>query len=137
MFKSSTSLSDVAKGAYKQPLKKLLPYGMLVTKKWLIEQSLSVHALDNAVKTEILLPLTTGVYSQYSRPVSWEWVVTSMQRMEKSNVETVPPVIVGGLSALALSGLAQYLSLGSTPHIHLYAQGKLPIWLARSSMPMS
>lgn len=136
LAKSTNSVDDVAKGAYKQPLKELLPYGMLATRKWLAEQGLSAHALDNAVKTETLLPLAVGVFSQYSRSVSWEGVVASMQRMEKDDVESVPPVIVGGLSALALSGLAQYLSLGSTPHIHLYAQGQLPTWLARLSLSM-
>ncbi|MFT6876182.1 MAG: hypothetical protein ACJAZF_002299 [Granulosicoccus sp.] len=59
-----------------------------------------------------------------------------MQRMDQSNDESVPLVIVDGLSALALSGLAQYLSLGSTPHIHLYAQGKLPTKLVRLLLSM-
>jgi hypothetical protein len=136
LVKSTASQDDVAKGAYKQSLKALLPYGMLSTKKWLAEQGLSAHALDNAVKTETLLLLATGVYSQYSRSVSWEGVVASMQRMEKEDVESVPPVVVGGLSALTLSGLSQYLSLSSTPHIHLYVQGKLPTWLARLSLPV-
>lgn len=139
MVKSTASQDSGAKGAYKQSLKVLLPYGMLATKKWLAEQGLSAHALDNAVKTETLLLLATGVYSQYSRSVSWEGVVASMQRMEKGdtgggNTEKVPPVVVGGLSALGLSGLSQYLSLGNTPHVHLYAQGKLPTWLARLSL---
>lgn len=137
MVKSTASQEDVAKKAYKQRLKALLPYGMLATKKWLAEQGLSTHSLDNAVKTETLLPLAAGVYSQYSRSVRWEGVVASMQRMEKVGAEGVPPpVIVGGLSALVLSGLSQYLSLGSTPHTHLYVQGKLPTWLARLSLPL-
>jgi hypothetical protein len=135
LVKSTASQDDGVKGAYKQPLKALLPYGMLATKKWLAEQGLSAHALDNAVKTETLLLLATGVYSQYSRSVSWEGVTASMQRMEKHGSENVAPV-VGGLSALGLSGLSQYLSLGNTPHIHLYVQGKLPTWLARLSLPM-
>lgn len=109
---------------------------MLATKKWLAEQGLGSHALDNAVKTETLLLLATGVYSQYSRSLSWEGVIASMQRMEREDTEIVPPVVVGGLSAIALSGLPQYLSLGSTPSIHLYAQGKLPSWLARLSLPV-
>ncbi|MAZ65550.1 MAG: hypothetical protein CMF25_00375 [Kangiellaceae bacterium] len=109
---------------------------MLATKKWLAEQGLSAHALDNAVKTDTLLLLATGVYSQYSRSVSWEGVVASMQRMERREGEQLPPVVVGGLSALSLSGLSQYLSLGNTPHIHLYAAGKLPTWLARLSLPV-
>ncbi|WP_420935359.1 type IV toxin-antitoxin system AbiEi family antitoxin domain-containing protein [Alteromonas sp. A081] len=136
MVNSTTSHDDVAKGAYKQSLKALLPYGMLATKKWLAEQGLSAHAIDNAVKTETLLLLATGVYSQYSRSLSWEGVVASMQRMDMNSSNTLPSVIVGGLSALSLSGLSQYLSLGSKPHIHLYAQGKLPSWLGRLSLPV-
>lgn len=115
-------------------LKALLPYGMLATKKWLSEQGLSAHALDNAVKTETLLLLATGVYSQYSRSLSWEGVVASMQRMEKIGDTNSPPMVVGGLSALSLSGLSQYVSLSSNPLIHLYAAGKLPTWLARLSI---
>ena len=136
LVNSTTSHDDVAKGAYKQSLKALLPYGMLATKKWLAEQGLSAHAIDNAVKTETLLLLATGVYSQYSRSLSWEGVVASMQRMDVNSSDKLPSVIVGGLSALSLSGLSQYLSLGSTPHIHLYAQGKLPSWLGRLSLPI-
>lgn len=136
MVNSTTSHDHGAKGAYKQLLKALLPYGMLATKKWLAEQGLSTHAIDNAVKTETLLLLATGVYSQYSRSVSWEGVVASMQRMDMSSSASLPSVIVGGLSALSLSGLSQYLSLGNTPRIHLYAQGKLPSWLGRLSLPV-
>lgn len=128
---------ETVKESYKQSLKTLLPYGMLATKKWLAEQGLSAHALDNAVKTDTLLLLATGVYSQYSRAVTWEGVVASMQRMmEKSVDEQLPSIVVGGLSALSISGLSQYLSLGSTPHIHLYATKKLPSWLARLSLPI-
>ena len=136
MVNSITSYDDVAKGAYKQSLKALLPYGMLATKKWLAERGLSAHAIDNAVKTETLLLLATGVYSQYSRSLSWEGLVASMQRMDVNDSHNIPSVIVGGLSALSLSGLSQYLSLGITPHIHLYTQGKLPSWLKRLSLPI-
>lgn len=68
--------------------------------------------------------------------LSWEGVVASMQRMDMNNSDNLPSVIVGGLSALSLSGLSQYLSLGSTPHIRLYVQGKLPSWLGRLSLPV-
>jgi len=136
LVNGTTLKEDGVKGAYRKPLKTLLPYGMLATKKWLAEQGLSAHAIDNAVKTETLLLLATGVYSQYSRSVNWEGVVASMQRMEKDEGASVPPVVVGGLSALSLSGLSQYLSLGSKTHIHLYASGKLPAWLARLSLPV-
>ena len=131
------SRREAVKESYKQTLKTLLPYGMLATKRWLAEQGLSAHALDNAVKTDTLLPLATGVYSQYSRAVTWEGVVASMQRMMANSVDDeLPPVVVGGLSALSISGLSQYLLLGSTPHIHLYETKKLPSWLARLSLPI-
>ena len=136
MAKNTVPSKEAVKGAYKLRLAKLLPYGMLATKKWLAECGVSVHALDNAVKTGALLSLGTGVYSQYSRSLGWEGVVASLQKMEKSDAEKLPPVIVGGLSALALSGLAQYLSIGGNPHIHLYAEGKLPAWLRRLSLSM-
>ena len=135
MVNNLISKDEGVKGAYKEPLKALLPYGMLATKKWLADQGLSAHAIDNAVKTETLLLLATGVYSQYSRSVGWEGIVASIQRMEKAEGCSVQPVVVGGLSALSLSGLSQYLSLGSKPHIHLYAAGKLPTWVARLSFP--
>lgn len=132
----NTTLEDGAvKETYKQSLKELLPYGMLATKKWLAEQGLSAHALDNVVKTETLLLLASGVYSQYTRSISWEGVVASMQRMEQKSDSELPPEIVGGVSALALSGLSQYLALGNKSHVHLYAQDKLPTWLARLSLP--
>lgn len=132
----TTSQQETARVSYKQQLKVLLPYGMLATKKWLTQQGLSSHAIDNAVKTETLLLLATGVYSQYSRSVSWEGVVASMQRMELAKGSNVPPVVVGGLSALSLSGLSQYLLLGNKPRIHLYGACKLPPWLARLSLPI-
>ena len=133
---STATQDDSVKKAYKQALKALLPYGMLATKKWLAEQGLSVHAIDNAVKTDTLLPLAKGVYSQYSRSVSWEGVIASMQRMDVNKADSLPSIIVGGLSALSLSGLSQYLSLGNRPHIHLYAQVTLPRWLGRLSLPV-
>ncbi|PCJ21836.1 MAG: hypothetical protein COB04_02340 [Gammaproteobacteria bacterium] len=112
----------------KQALKELLPYGMLATKKWLTSQGLSTPALDNAVKSETLLPLASGVYTQYTRNIRWEGVVASLQRMQGV------PVHVGGLSALELAGFAQYLSLSSRRCVHLYSPVKLPGWLGRLSL---
>ena len=53
------------------------------------------------------------------------------RRDEKCNV---PPIIVGGLSALALSGLSHYLSLGGMPRIHLYAQERLSVSCPEKAM---
>ena len=130
MRKNEASKSSLKKSSYKESLKELLPYGMLATKKWLAAQGLTTHALDNAVKTETLLMLVSGVYSQYTRNLRWEGVVASLQRMEDS---PVPTVHVGGLTALALSGLSQYLPMGKQV-VHLYSRNKLPSWLARLSL---
>lgn len=136
MVKAANLLGTAKKRPYRQQLSGLLPYGMLATKKWLKEQGLTTHTVDNAVKTETLLPLAAGVYCQYSRSLNWEGVVASMQRMQRKDADSLPTVVVGGLSALAISGLTQYLSLGNTPHIHLYSLGKLPTWLARLELSM-
>lgn len=136
LAKGAASNENIVKKHYKQSLKELLPYGMLATKKWLAKQGLSAHSLDNAVKTQTLLPLAKGVYSQYCRSISWQGVIASVQFMEKCGDEQVPSVLVGGLSALTLSGLSQYLSLGNKPHVHLYTAGKLPAWMARLSLPV-
>jgi hypothetical protein len=134
---SKSSQNQAKKGAYKKILKSLLPYGMLATKTWLRMHGLSSHAIDNAVKSETLLLLASGVYSQYNRNLRWEGVVASLQRMELDDINdelTVPPTHAGGVTALALSGLSQYLSLGSSPTTHLYSRNKLPAWLDRTSL---
>lgn len=120
--------------ASKKTLKALLPYGMLATKRWLLEQGLGVHTLDNAVKSKTLLPLASGVYTQYSPNIRWEGVVASLQRMHRLPNSKTPAIQVGGLSALELSGLSQYLSLSAKRVVHLYAQNKLPSWLGRLSL---
>lgn len=103
----------------------LLPFGLLATRRWLLGQGVSVHRLDNAVKSQKLLPLTAGVYAQYSTAIPWEGVVASVQKMASV------PVHVGGVSALELLGLAQYLRFSPKPVVGLYSTEKLPNWLAR------
>ena len=104
----------------RQQLQTLLPLGMVATKPWLQAQGLSLHFLDNAVRSQTLIPLTAGVYSRQEARISWKGIVASLQRM------AVEPVHVGGLSALAIEGLSHYLSNGVMPQVHLYCQGKSP-----------
>ena len=135
MEKPRATQNSARKVAHKQLLRAVLPYGMVATKKWLAGKGLSLHALDNAVKTGTLLPLATGVYSQYSTAVGWAGVVASLQLMQKSQAFQAPPIVVGGLSALALSGMAQYVPLSDKQRIDLYSNEKLPPWVAR--LPLS
>ncbi|CFU84809.1 AbiEi antitoxin N-terminal domain-containing protein [Yersinia pseudotuberculosis] len=109
----------------RQQLRKLLPLEMVATKQWLLDQGLSLHFLDNAVRSSTLLPLTAEVYCLLEARVSWQGVVASLQRMSEQ------PIHVGGLTALELAGLGHYLSKGAEQHIHLWSEAALPTWLNR------
>ena len=106
-----------------QSLDKVLPHGLVATKQWLLGQGFSRHALDNAVKSGRLVSRLGGVYSQANVQLSGYGVVCSLQRM------MAQPVVVGGLSALALQGFAHYLSSGKETTLHLYSPDKAPRWL--------
>lgn len=114
----------------REQLKSLLPPGMLATKQWLVTQGLNPHFLDNAVRSKTLLPLTAGVFAQFTDQVSWKGVIASLQRV------TAEPIHIGGLSALEMAGLAQYVS-PNAEQIHLYAVAPLPRWLSRLSALVS
>ncbi len=113
---------------YKHTLDELLPYGMIATKKWLLLRGLSLHGIDNALKSNKLVMQATGVYALRGVMVTWQGVVCSLQRMSEQVVH------VGGLSALEMLGFGQYLSDKKDSTIHLYSQEKLPFWLAKLKM---
>jgi hypothetical protein len=108
---------------YKTQLEKLLPFGMVATKQWLIGKGISRHFLDNGVKSGSIVSITPGLYCKAGVPVTWEGVVTSLQKMSNK------PVHVGGMTALELSGLTHYLTSHGKKTIHLYSESKLPGWL--------
>jgi len=99
----------------------LVPYGLVVTRGWLMEKGLKRHSIDNLVKSEQLLPLCQGVYKRPETKLKWQGVVCSVQRMGSD-------LTLGGLSALALHGYAHYLSLSQQKTVHLYGADKLPSW---------
>lgn len=111
--------------ASKQQLETLLPFGMVATKKWLSTHGMARHSLDNALKSGKLVALAVGVYARAGVPVSWEGVLTSLQRMSKA------PVQVGGITALEQQGFGHYLSTSPKKTIHIYSAEKLPTWLDR------
>ncbi len=115
----------------KQLLDELLPFGMIATKQWLLSKGVSLHRIDNALKSRKLEMLATGVYARTGVPVTWQGVVCSLQKM------TEDPVHVGGLSALVLLGFGHYLSSTKNITIHLYSQKKLPLWLDRLELPVT
>ncbi|MGG8469879.1 type IV toxin-antitoxin system AbiEi family antitoxin domain-containing protein [Rahnella sp. PAMC25617] len=107
----------------RQHLKTLLPYGLVTTKTWLQEQGLPRHFIDNAVKSRTLLMLAPGVYTRDESPLTWQGIVTSLQRMHPT------PVTLGGLTALNLEGLAHYQLKGQVVPVSLYSSSPLPAWL--------
>ena len=111
----------------KPTLQQLVPFGMITVKKWLLSQGVGVHRVDNAVKSQKLMSLARGVYARTGMTVTWEGVVSSLQKMSEQ------PILVGGLSALELLGFSQYVSQNKKT-IHLYAKNKLPTWLDRLTL---
>lgn len=108
----------------------LLPFGMIATKQWMLFKGLNLHSIDNALKSKKLVLLATGVYARTGVPVTWQGVVSSLQKMSEQVVH------VGGLSALELLGFGHYLSNKNTQHIRLYSRTKLPMWLGRLNLPV-
>lgn len=109
----------------RRQLQTLLPLEMVATKQWLASQGLSLHFLDNAIRSHTLLPLTAGVYTRLEKNVSWKSVIASLQRMVEH------PVHVGGLTALELEGVHHYLTKTEPHCIQLYSCAKPPNWLNR------
>jgi hypothetical protein len=103
-------------------LVKLVPYGLLATRSWLMERGLSRHSLDNLVKSGHLVSLAPGVYKRPETPLKWQGVVSSLQRMAGDPV-------IGGLTALDLQGLSHYLPLSGRRTIHLYGHAPQPTWM--------
>lgn len=112
----------------KLTLSQLVPFGMITTKKWLLSKGISLHRVDNGVKSHKLISLTPGVYARTDMPVGWEGVICSLQQMSNETIQ------LGGLSALELLGFAQYLSKNNMTR-HLYSYTKLPAWLGRLTLP--
>lgn len=103
-------------------LAKLVPYGLLATRSWLLDKGLARHSLDNLVKSGQLVSLAPGVYKRPETPLRWQGVVSSLQHMGND-------LVVGGITALELQGLSHYLSLSSRTTIHLYGYASLPSWV--------
>ncbi len=100
----------------------LLPEDGIATRQWLMQQGFSRHAIDNLVKSEQIATIAPGVYTRWGTKPSWQGFVFFIQDSLGSNLT------VGGLSALDLLGLSQYLPLATQKNIHLYGTARLPLW---------
>ncbi|MCH8543865.1 MAG: type IV toxin-antitoxin system AbiEi family antitoxin [Alcanivorax sp.] len=98
-------------------------FGQFVTRQWLLGRGVSLHALDNALKSGKLEALARGVVARPGVAITWEAAVASLDRLLPE------PVYVGGLSALAEAGLGHYLDVSES--LHLYSPARAPAWLGK------
>ena len=104
-------------------LEQMMPEGMVVTRKWLMEQAaLDTHAIDNLVKSEQLKLLWKGIYTRGKVRLSWQSILYTLQAVMKKDL------VAGGLSALELKGFSHYLVASQKEIIHLYGNDNLPVW---------
>ena len=103
-------------------LRRLVPPGLIVTRKWLIAQGLTRHALDNQVKSHQFVPLLPGVYARPHVMLFWQNLVCSLTSVLDTGLH------LGGISALSLQGFAHYMALSDSPVVHLYGEKAPPAW---------
>ena len=107
----------------RKELYEIMPEGLITTHKWLIENNLSRHAIDNLVKSNQLESISKGVYVRNVSKITWQSVVFSLQSVLKLDF------VVGGLTALEIQGLSHYLSLSENKIVHLFGNDVLPEWV--------
>ncbi|MFV9472952.1 type IV toxin-antitoxin system AbiEi family antitoxin domain-containing protein [Advenella sp. RU8] len=97
-------------------------FGQFVTRQWLLEQGVSKHSLDNAVKSKKLKLLSRGVLAREGVPIDWQGTIASLNRMGTL-------VYIGGISALIQQGLAHYVDFSN--QVSLYSPEASPSWLSK------
>ncbi|WP_231460658.1 MULTISPECIES: type IV toxin-antitoxin system AbiEi family antitoxin [unclassified Pedobacter] len=106
---------------------RLVPEGVLVSRKWLLDHELSNHAIDNLLKSNQLTTVKNGIYKREGSIVDWGDVVYFLQRAQKTDLT------IGGITALELQKLSHYLALSKKRTVHLYGKEALPGWLNRAT----
>ncbi len=105
-------------------LKTAMPPGVPASRRWLLSRGFTGSRLDNALKSEKLVALTTGLYARPDLPVSWQGVVFALQR-EHANA------VIGGLSAFELLGKGHYVPMATAREVNVFAPSRPPAWLQR------
>lgn len=106
----------------REELVKLVPPGLIVTRKWLMEHGLSRHALDNQIKSHQFTPIAPGVYARPHTALAWQNLVSSLTAVLPMGLH------LGGVSALSVQGFSHYLELSGNPSVHLYGEKAPPAW---------
>ena len=107
----------------RKELYEIMPEGLITTNRWLMENNLTRHAIDNLVKSKQLESISKGVYVRNISKISWQSIVFSLQSILKTDL------VLGGLTALEMQGLSHYLSLSENKIVHLFGNDLLPEWV--------
>jgi hypothetical protein len=100
-----------------------LKEGLLVDRRWLLEQGFDRPAVDYFLRSGKLAAVGRGVYRKPGPPLKWQNVVYSLSQLGYH-------VHVGHLSALKHHKFHHFLKLGLLDAILLYSNRKLPVWLS-------
>ena len=106
-------------------IEKLVPNGLLISRKWLIGKGFSKAKVDHLIRAGKLTLIGKGVYRKPGQTLKWQAVVVSMQSQNMGSLD----LTVGGLTALEIQGLGHYLKFGSERTIDLYGRSRLPKWV--------
>lgn len=101
-----------------------LPEGLLVDAAWMERKGYSRSLRSHYVSAGWLDQPTSRVYRRGHGPLSWEFVVISLQTLLEI------PLIVGGRTALQVQGVSHYLAQ-QVREVHLYGSAALPTWVEK------
>lgn len=107
----------------RKELYEIMPEGLITTNRWLMENNLTRHAIDNLVKSKQLESISKGVYVRNISKISWQSIVFSLQSILKTDL------VLGGLTALEMQGLSHYLSLSENKIVYLFGNDLIPEWV--------
>ena len=110
--------------ARRKELYQIMPEGVIATRRWLMNNNLSRHAIDNLVKSNQLESISKGIYVRNATKITWQSVAYSLQSILNTDL------IIGGLSSLEMQGLSHYLSFSENKIVHLYGNDLIPEWVA-------
>lgn len=105
-------------------LSRQLPEGLLVDAAWMERNGYSRSLRSHYVSAGWLDQPAHRVYRRGRGPLSWEFVVISLQTLLGI------PLIVGGRTALQVQGVSHYLAQ-QVREVHLYGAAPLPTWVEK------
>ncbi len=111
------------------PLRRLLPPGLLASASWLREHEYPTNLVAYYVAHHRLESPARGVYRVPGPPLKWQSVVASLQLNEGSWSH------IGGRTAIVQRGLGHYGRLSGADTIELYGPDTLPHWVNKLQVP--